>query len=88
MIRGAIEPPLYIMWYHGAQQILPDNKFGYQMQMVKNIGGAGGNGFDGNGPIGGNGDGQRSATSIYDASPMDAQNTVREFRPMIHMRSL
>lgn len=36
IVRGAIEPPLYIIWYHGAQQILPDNKFGYRMELVKN----------------------------------------------------
>lgn len=37
-MRGAIEPPLYIIWYHGAQQILPDNKHGYRMQMTKSDG--------------------------------------------------
>lgn len=36
IVRGAIEPPLYIIWYHGAQQILPDNKFGYRMELFKN----------------------------------------------------
>lgn len=82
IIRGAIEPPLYIIWYHDAQQILPDNKYGYQMQMVKNSGGVGGNGFDGNGLAGGNGDGQQSAASLYDASSMDSQNTVRETHPL------
>lgn len=75
IIRGAIEPPLYIMWYHGAQQILPDNRYGYQMQMAKNTGVFGSNGFDGNG-IAGSTDGQHTATSIYDATLMDSQNTV------------
>lgn len=51
------------------------------MQMVKNSGGVGGNGFDGNGLAGGNGDGQQSVASLYDASSMDSQNTVRESHP-------
>lgn len=25
VISGAIDPPLYVIWYHGAQQIFPDN---------------------------------------------------------------
>lgn len=83
IIRGAIEPPLYIIWYHGAQQILPDNKYGYQMQMVKNTGGVGGNGFDGNALPGAGSDGQRSVSSMNDASSMDPQNTVKESRPSI-----
>lgn len=73
VIRGAIEAPLYIIWYHGAQQILPDNKYGYQMQMMKNTGGVGGNGAGS--------DGQQPISSIYDATSVDSQNTVRGSRP-------
>lgn len=25
VISGAIDPPLYVIWYHGTQQIFPDN---------------------------------------------------------------
>lgn len=25
VISGAIDPPLYVIWYHGQQQIFPDN---------------------------------------------------------------
>lgn len=35
IIYGAIEPPTYIMWYHDAQPIHPDNKLGYKMHLIK-----------------------------------------------------
>lgn len=35
IIRGALEPPSYIIWYHGTQQILPENQHGYRMQIGK-----------------------------------------------------
>lgn len=35
IIRGALEPPSYIIWYHGSQQLLPDNQRGFKMQMGK-----------------------------------------------------
>lgn len=35
IVRGALEPPSYIIWYHGAQQLLPDNRRGFKMQMGK-----------------------------------------------------
>lgn len=38
IIRGAIEPPSYIIWYHGSQQLLPDNKQGFRIQMGKDSG--------------------------------------------------
>lgn len=38
IIRGAIEPPSYIIWYHGSQQLLPDNKQGFRIQMGKDVG--------------------------------------------------
>lgn len=25
VVSGAIEPPLYVIWYHGPQQIFPEN---------------------------------------------------------------
>lgn len=38
IIRGAIEPPSYIIWYHGSHQLLPDNKQGIRIEMAKNVG--------------------------------------------------
>jgi neurotrimin len=35
VVRGALEPPTYIMWYHGTQQILPDNRRGWKIQIDK-----------------------------------------------------
>lgn len=32
VIRGALEPPSYVIWYFGAEQIFPDNKYGWKMQ--------------------------------------------------------
>ena len=32
VIRGALEPPSYVMWYFGAEQIFSDNKFGWDMR--------------------------------------------------------
>lgn len=54
IIRGAIEPPSYIIWYHGAQQLLPDNKQGFRIQMGKDGGSSGANGVGmgiGGGPL-------------------------------------
>lgn len=51
VVRGAIEPPSYIIWYHGTQQILPDNKLGFRMYTVRssgNDGSASGTGIMGN----------------------------------------
>lgn len=30
IVTGAIDPPLYIIWYHGEQQIFPDNRRGWR----------------------------------------------------------
>lgn len=30
IVRGALDPPLYIIWYHGAHQIYPDNRRGWR----------------------------------------------------------
>lgn len=38
IIRGAIEPPSYIIWYHGSHQLLPDNKQGIRIEMAKSTG--------------------------------------------------
>lgn len=35
LVHGALEPPSYIIWYHGRQQLLPDNRRGFKMQMGK-----------------------------------------------------
>lgn len=35
IIRGALEPPSYIIWYHGTQQLLPESQRGIRMQMGK-----------------------------------------------------
>lgn len=36
VVTGAIDPPLYIIWYHGAQQIFPDNKRGWRTEISRN----------------------------------------------------
>lgn len=77
VIRGAIEQPLYIIWYHGAQQILPDNPHGYQMQMIKNAGHISTNSFDAFGLLGDDNFAQESTSSIHDAFLTNAQHTVR-----------
>lgn len=35
LVHGSLEPPSYIIWYHGSQQLLPDNRRGFKMQMGK-----------------------------------------------------
>ena len=35
IVRGALEPPIYIMWSHGAKQITETNSRGIRMQMDK-----------------------------------------------------
>lgn len=32
VIRGALEPPSYVIWYFGAEQIFADNHFGWEMR--------------------------------------------------------
>ncbi|XP_059621727.1 zwei Ig domain protein zig-8-like isoform X2 [Phlebotomus argentipes] len=35
LVRGALEPPSYIMWFFGIQQIYQDNKRGWKIQMER-----------------------------------------------------
>ncbi|XP_055715804.1 zwei Ig domain protein zig-8-like isoform X2 [Phlebotomus papatasi] len=35
LVRGALEPPSYIMWFYGTQQIYQDNKRGLKIQMER-----------------------------------------------------
>lgn len=30
IVTGALDPPLYIIWYHGVDQLFPDNKRGWR----------------------------------------------------------
>lgn len=79
VVRGAIEPPSYIIWYHGTQQILPDNKLGFRMYTVRSTGNDGGSSGSGNG-ITGNLFGLNSPVSPDEVdSLIDRQNTVRTF---------
>lgn len=32
VIRGALEPPSYVIWYFGAEQLFSDNHFGWEMR--------------------------------------------------------
>lgn len=32
VIRGALEPPSYVIWYWGAEQLFADNHFGWEMR--------------------------------------------------------
>lgn len=33
VVRGALEPPSYIIWYHGTQQIFVENRRGWRIQI-------------------------------------------------------
>lgn len=33
VVRGALEPPSYIIWFHGATQIFVDNERGRKIQI-------------------------------------------------------
>ncbi|CAD7093270.1 unnamed protein product [Hermetia illucens] len=37
IVRGALEPPSFIIWYHGTKQLLAENRRGIQMKVVKGI---------------------------------------------------
>lgn len=37
IVRGALEPPSYIIWYHGAQQLIAENRRGLRMQIDKGV---------------------------------------------------
>ena len=32
VVRGALEPPSYVIWYFGSEQLFADNQFGWQMR--------------------------------------------------------
>jgi hypothetical protein len=35
VVRGALEPPSYIIWYHGAQQLYTENRVGWKVQVER-----------------------------------------------------
>ncbi|EAT40480.1 AAEL007794-PA [Aedes aegypti] len=35
VVRGALEPPSYIIWYHGTQQIFTENRRGWKTQLER-----------------------------------------------------
>lgn len=36
IVSGALDPPLYIFWYHGIQQIFPDNRRSWRTDINRN----------------------------------------------------
>lgn len=36
VVTGAIDPPLYIIWYHSSQQVFPDNRRGWRTDIIRN----------------------------------------------------
>jgi len=37
VVRGALEPPTYIIWYHGSQQIYVENLRGWKVQFERDV---------------------------------------------------
>lgn len=37
VVRGALEPPNYIIWYHGFQQIYAENYRGWRIQFERDV---------------------------------------------------
>lgn len=37
VVRGALEPPNYIIWYHGSTQIYPENIHGWRLQFERDV---------------------------------------------------
>lgn len=35
VVRGALEPPSYIIWYHGNQQIFAESRKGWRIQVER-----------------------------------------------------
>lgn len=35
IVMGAIDPPLYIIWYHGGHQIFPDDRRGWRTDIIR-----------------------------------------------------
>lgn len=36
VVTGAIDPPLYIIWNHGGQQVFADNRRGWRTEIIRN----------------------------------------------------
>jgi hypothetical protein len=37
VVRGALEPPSYISWYHGSQQIYVENRHGWKVTFERDV---------------------------------------------------
>jgi hypothetical protein len=37
VVRGALEPPSYISWYHGSQQIYVENRRGWKVTFERDV---------------------------------------------------
>lgn len=40
VVRGALEPPSYIMWYHADKQIAPETRGGWRIDIEKGLAGS------------------------------------------------
>ncbi len=36
IVSGALDPPLYIFWYHGSDQVYPDNRRSWKTDINRN----------------------------------------------------
>lgn len=36
IVSGALDPPLYIFWFHGSEQIYPDNRRSWKTDINRN----------------------------------------------------
>lgn len=36
IVSGALDPPLYIFWFHGIEQIYPDNRRSWKTEINRN----------------------------------------------------
>lgn len=39
VVRGALEQPSYIIWYHGSQQVYVENRRGWKVQFERDVDG-------------------------------------------------
>lgn len=37
VVRGALEQPSYIIWYHGSQQVYAENRRGWKVQFERDV---------------------------------------------------
>lgn len=37
VVRGALEQPSYIIWYHGSQQVYVENRRGWKVQFERDV---------------------------------------------------